>query len=181
MHLHLLPLAYWISWYFQFISSDSVNTEIAIRAHNLVNWWVLGLWRVRNTTSVVCLFQQTFMRHHWVHRRRQEGKCKQCGKVVHYVKFNYSFSSTVDNQLTSNTSCRRRSWVCQYIKHVNRFPTKRFKIFNESALCSAIFHYVVMIQRSTFFVYITGSCLGLIFNENLLISKIVKFKEVYCL
>lgn len=21
------------------------------------------------------------MRHHWVHRRRQEGKCKQCGKV----------------------------------------------------------------------------------------------------
>lgn len=25
--------------------------------------------------------QQTFMRHHWVHRRRQEGKCKQCGKV----------------------------------------------------------------------------------------------------
>ncbi|CAH1798907.1 unnamed protein product, partial [Owenia fusiformis] len=24
--------------------------------------------------------EQTFMRHHWVHRRRQEGKCKQCGK-----------------------------------------------------------------------------------------------------
>ncbi|XP_048771764.1 diacylglycerol kinase zeta-like isoform X5 [Ostrea edulis] len=23
---------------------------------------------------------QTLMRHHWVHRRRQEGKCKQCGK-----------------------------------------------------------------------------------------------------
>ncbi|XP_013417780.1 diacylglycerol kinase zeta isoform X2 [Lingula anatina] len=23
---------------------------------------------------------QTFVRHHWVHRRRQEGKCKQCGK-----------------------------------------------------------------------------------------------------
>ena len=22
------------------------------------------------------------MRHHWVHRRRQEGKCKQCGKVI---------------------------------------------------------------------------------------------------
>ena len=21
------------------------------------------------------------MRHHWVHRRRQDGKCKQCGKV----------------------------------------------------------------------------------------------------
>ncbi|XP_050392923.1 diacylglycerol kinase zeta isoform X2 [Patella vulgata] len=24
--------------------------------------------------------EQTFMRHHWVHRRRQEGKCKQCSK-----------------------------------------------------------------------------------------------------
>ncbi|KAK3097959.1 hypothetical protein FSP39_014847 [Pinctada imbricata] len=24
--------------------------------------------------------EQTFMRHHWVHRWRQEGKCKQCGK-----------------------------------------------------------------------------------------------------
>ncbi|XP_041354073.1 diacylglycerol kinase zeta-like isoform X2 [Gigantopelta aegis] len=24
--------------------------------------------------------EHTFMRHHWVHRRRQEGKCKQCGK-----------------------------------------------------------------------------------------------------
>ncbi|XP_076466864.1 diacylglycerol kinase zeta-like [Babylonia areolata] len=26
------------------------------------------------------ILNQTFMRHHWVHRRRQEGKCKQCGK-----------------------------------------------------------------------------------------------------
>ncbi|XP_078077475.1 diacylglycerol kinase iota-like [Mustelus asterias] len=24
--------------------------------------------------------EQSFVRHHWVHRRRQEGKCKQCGK-----------------------------------------------------------------------------------------------------
>uniref|UniRef100_UPI00398E3E11 diacylglycerol kinase zeta-like isoform X1 n=1 Tax=Pristiophorus japonicus TaxID=55135 RepID=UPI00398E3E11 len=24
--------------------------------------------------------ESTFVRHHWVHRRRQEGKCKQCGK-----------------------------------------------------------------------------------------------------
>ena len=39
---------------------------------------------VRNYREENCnteLFQtQTFMRHHWVHRRRQEGKCKQCGK-----------------------------------------------------------------------------------------------------
>ncbi|XP_055506337.1 diacylglycerol kinase iota [Leucoraja erinacea] len=27
-----------------------------------------------------CLREQSFVRHHWVHRRRQEGKCKQCGK-----------------------------------------------------------------------------------------------------
>ncbi|XP_069752241.1 diacylglycerol kinase zeta isoform X2 [Narcine bancroftii] len=26
------------------------------------------------------LREPTFVRHHWVHRRRQEGKCKQCGK-----------------------------------------------------------------------------------------------------
>jgi len=25
--------------------------------------------------------QNTVLRHHWVHRRRQDGKCKQCGKV----------------------------------------------------------------------------------------------------
>uniref|UniRef100_A0A8C3TS34 Diacylglycerol kinase n=1 Tax=Catharus ustulatus TaxID=91951 RepID=A0A8C3TS34_CATUS len=25
--------------------------------------------------------RENFVRHHWVHRRRQEGKCKQCGKV----------------------------------------------------------------------------------------------------
>uniref|UniRef100_A0A4W4F9U8 Diacylglycerol kinase n=1 Tax=Electrophorus electricus TaxID=8005 RepID=A0A4W4F9U8_ELEEL len=25
--------------------------------------------------------EPTIVRHHWVHRRRQEGKCKQCGKV----------------------------------------------------------------------------------------------------
>ncbi|OCT58138.1 hypothetical protein XELAEV_18002467mg [Xenopus laevis] len=27
-----------------------------------------------------CSNQQNLVRHHWVHRRRQEGKCKQCGK-----------------------------------------------------------------------------------------------------
>nr|XP_057922103.1 diacylglycerol kinase iota isoform X4 [Doryrhamphus excisus] len=27
-----------------------------------------------------CLREQNVLRHHWVHRRRQEGKCKQCGK-----------------------------------------------------------------------------------------------------
>ncbi|XP_029969698.1 diacylglycerol kinase iota isoform X2 [Salarias fasciatus] len=27
-----------------------------------------------------CLRDQNVLRHHWVHRRRQEGKCKQCGK-----------------------------------------------------------------------------------------------------
>ncbi|XP_044199418.1 diacylglycerol kinase iota isoform X8 [Thunnus albacares] len=27
-----------------------------------------------------CLRDQNILRHHWVHRRRQEGKCRQCGK-----------------------------------------------------------------------------------------------------
>uniref|UniRef100_H3D532 Diacylglycerol kinase n=1 Tax=Tetraodon nigroviridis TaxID=99883 RepID=H3D532_TETNG len=27
-----------------------------------------------------CLRDQNMLRHHWVHRRRQEGKCRQCGK-----------------------------------------------------------------------------------------------------
>uniref|UniRef100_A0A665WCT9 Diacylglycerol kinase n=1 Tax=Echeneis naucrates TaxID=173247 RepID=A0A665WCT9_ECHNA len=27
-----------------------------------------------------CLRDQSILRHHWVHRRRQEGKCRQCGK-----------------------------------------------------------------------------------------------------
>ncbi|KAG7497547.1 diacylglycerol kinase iota isoform X3 [Solea senegalensis] len=27
-----------------------------------------------------CLRDQNTLRHHWVHRRRQEGKCRQCGK-----------------------------------------------------------------------------------------------------
>lgn len=31
----------------------------------------------------VCV-QPIVVRHHWVHRRRQEGKCKQCGKVCSY-------------------------------------------------------------------------------------------------
>ncbi|ELT95564.1 hypothetical protein CAPTEDRAFT_165134 [Capitella teleta] len=34
--------------------------------------------------------ENTFMRHHWVHRRRQEGKCKQCGKSF---KQGFSFQS----------------------------------------------------------------------------------------
>nr|XP_022291410.1 diacylglycerol kinase zeta-like isoform X8 [Crassostrea virginica] len=37
-----------------------------------------GVRNYREATD--CDASQTFMRHHWVHRRRQEGKCKQCGK-----------------------------------------------------------------------------------------------------
>ncbi|XP_051543780.1 diacylglycerol kinase iota-like isoform X6 [Myxocyprinus asiaticus] len=33
-----------------------------------------------HVTRCVCLRQQNVLRHHWVHRRRQEGKCRQCGK-----------------------------------------------------------------------------------------------------
>ncbi|MEE6477770.1 hypothetical protein FKM82_011626 [Ascaphus truei] len=31
------------------------------------------------------LDKQNLVRHHWVHRRRQEGKCKQCGKLYRKV------------------------------------------------------------------------------------------------
>lgn len=27
--------------------------------------------------------EQTSIQHHWVHRRSEKGKCKQCGKVKH--------------------------------------------------------------------------------------------------
>lgn len=30
---------------------------------------------------LLLLHQPTFVRHHWVHRRRQDGKCRHCGKV----------------------------------------------------------------------------------------------------
>ncbi|XP_059360779.1 diacylglycerol kinase iota-like isoform X5 [Carassius carassius] len=33
-----------------------------------------------HVTHCVCLRLQNVLRHHWVHRRRQEGKCRQCGK-----------------------------------------------------------------------------------------------------
>ncbi|ELW68814.1 Diacylglycerol kinase iota [Tupaia chinensis] len=31
-------------------------------------------------TACIEQLEKNFVRHHWVHRRRQEGKCKQCGK-----------------------------------------------------------------------------------------------------
>ncbi|KAM9772498.1 diacylglycerol kinase iota isoform 3-T3 [Syngnathus typhle] len=35
-------------------------------------------WRCKAAPSALC--RQNVLRHHWVHRRRQDGKCKQCGK-----------------------------------------------------------------------------------------------------
>jgi len=40
-------------------------------------WHFEAVWTAAN----VLRDQNTVMRHHWVHRRRQDGKCKQCGKV----------------------------------------------------------------------------------------------------
>uniref|UniRef100_A0A672R2T5 Diacylglycerol kinase n=1 Tax=Sinocyclocheilus grahami TaxID=75366 RepID=A0A672R2T5_SINGR len=40
--------------------------------------WII---RVRRPQILCFLWQPAIVRHHWVHRRRQEGKCKQCGKV----------------------------------------------------------------------------------------------------
>ncbi|KAM9772428.1 diacylglycerol kinase iota-like isoform 6-T6 [Syngnathus typhle] len=36
-------------------------------------------WRCKAAPSALC--RQNVLRHDWVHRRRQDGKCKQCGKV----------------------------------------------------------------------------------------------------
>ncbi|ELK13821.1 Diacylglycerol kinase iota, partial [Pteropus alecto] len=46
------------------------------------------LWMETNVSGDLCYLGEencqvrfaNFVRHHWVHRRRQEGKCKQCGK-----------------------------------------------------------------------------------------------------
>uniref|UniRef100_A0A8D1EB15 Diacylglycerol kinase n=1 Tax=Sus scrofa TaxID=9823 RepID=A0A8D1EB15_PIG len=46
------------------------------------------LWLETNVSGDLCYLGEescqvrfaNFVRHHWVHRRRQEGKCKQCGK-----------------------------------------------------------------------------------------------------
>ncbi|TRY58903.1 hypothetical protein DNTS_003112 [Danionella cerebrum] len=42
-----------------------------------INFRCKPTFRESNTR---CLRDQNVLRHHWVHRRRQEGKCKQCGK-----------------------------------------------------------------------------------------------------
>lgn len=47
---------------------------------------------VFSITHLFCPCLQNFVRHHWVHRRRQEGKCKQCGKV----RFPAQHSTTQD-------------------------------------------------------------------------------------
>ncbi|XP_015194076.2 diacylglycerol kinase zeta isoform X4 [Lepisosteus oculatus] len=43
---------------------------------------LLGLILMANRMATACMTQNkpTIVRHHWVHRRRQEGKCRQCGK-----------------------------------------------------------------------------------------------------
>uniref|UniRef100_A0A8B9JAD0 Diacylglycerol kinase n=1 Tax=Astyanax mexicanus TaxID=7994 RepID=A0A8B9JAD0_ASTMX len=38
------------------------------------------LCRINKIIFVSFSFQTTSVRHHWVHRRRQDGKCRQCGK-----------------------------------------------------------------------------------------------------
>ncbi|XP_064629460.1 diacylglycerol kinase zeta-like isoform X4 [Lineus longissimus] len=50
--------------------------------------------------------EHTFIRHHWVHRRRQEGKCKQCGKSFQQ-KFPFNSKEIIA------ISC---SW-CKYAYH----------------------------------------------------------------
>lgn len=58
-------------------SMSSVNLS-DVRSHTFWRWY-------RKTSILLCLWyvsrlQQTVIHHHWVHRRHQKGRCKQCGK-----------------------------------------------------------------------------------------------------
>lgn len=57
----------------------------AVRAQNVALYSMLEIFHFRLGFENVCdvCVQPIAVRHHWVHRRRQEGKCKQCGKVGH--------------------------------------------------------------------------------------------------
>uniref|UniRef100_A0A8C2K7Y4 Diacylglycerol kinase n=1 Tax=Cyprinus carpio TaxID=7962 RepID=A0A8C2K7Y4_CYPCA len=57
-----------------------VHTAFCILIVLHVLWQNEPLLARLHVTRCVCLRQQNVLRHHWVHRRRQEGKCRQCGK-----------------------------------------------------------------------------------------------------
>ncbi len=47
----------------------------------LAQIFIICGWHSYMRSCMFFLWQPATVRHHWVHRRRQEGKCKQCGKV----------------------------------------------------------------------------------------------------
>ncbi|KAK2182209.1 hypothetical protein NP493_363g02027 [Ridgeia piscesae] len=58
-----------------------------------------------HTGCLAELERNTSMRHHWVHRRRQEGKCKQCCKVGHRTTLHHTAPHA------STTCCKHHTQV----------------------------------------------------------------------
>uniref|UniRef100_A0A672R3H3 Diacylglycerol kinase n=1 Tax=Sinocyclocheilus grahami TaxID=75366 RepID=A0A672R3H3_SINGR len=54
---------------------------IRVRRPQVCTLYCHNLWMAQLNEILCFLWQPAIVRHHWVHRRRQEGKCKQCGKV----------------------------------------------------------------------------------------------------
>ncbi|ELK33368.1 Diacylglycerol kinase iota [Myotis davidii] len=69
-----------------FMPTGTASVSLFPRKENAVNGE--HLWLETNVSGDLCYLGEencqvrfaNFVRHHWVHRRRQEGKCKQCGK-----------------------------------------------------------------------------------------------------
>lgn len=55
--------------------------------------------------------EQTRTLHHWIHRRTEKGKCKQCGKVSLDI-FNESQKHSTGRNLASQYGFGMRATVC---------------------------------------------------------------------
>ncbi|XP_066266037.1 diacylglycerol kinase zeta-like isoform X3 [Branchiostoma lanceolatum] len=61
--------------------------------------------------------RETFVRHHWVHRRRQEGKCKQCGKPFHQ-KFSFHSKEIVAISCSWCKAAYHNKVSCFMMQHI---------------------------------------------------------------
>ncbi|XP_035663910.1 diacylglycerol kinase zeta-like [Branchiostoma floridae] len=61
--------------------------------------------------------RETFVRHHWVHRRRQEGKCKQCSKPFHQ-KFSFHSKEIVAISCSWCKAAYHNKVSCFMMQHI---------------------------------------------------------------